>query len=74
MSSDARQDDDVASMLFAEEGEGGFDEVDLAEEQDFELVADEVLGGERGGEFFYGSNNCYNNPSVGGRKSFRCGC
>lgn len=44
MSTNAGEDHYVAGVFFAEEREGGFDEVDLAEEDDFELVADEVLG------------------------------
>ena len=31
-------------MFLAEEGEGSFDEVDLAKEDSFKLCADEVLG------------------------------
>jgi hypothetical protein len=42
----------MAGVLFAEKGESRFDEVDLAEEDDFELVSDEVLGCGTGGEFF----------------------
>ena len=52
MATDAGEDHYVAGVLFAEEGEGSFDEVDLAEEDDFELVSDEVLGCGTGGEFF----------------------
>jgi hypothetical protein len=49
----------VAGVLSAEEGEGSFDEVDLAEEDDFELVSDEVLGCGTGGEFFNCADNSY---------------
>jgi hypothetical protein len=48
----AGEDYDVAVMAVAEAGEYGFDEVYLAEEDGFELVADEVLGRGVGGEFF----------------------
>jgi len=44
MTCDSGEDYNVASVFFAEEREGRFDEVDLAEEYYFELVADEVLG------------------------------
>lgn len=43
MSTYIREDNDMSIVLFSEEGEGGFDEVYLAEEDDFELIADEVL-------------------------------
>jgi len=52
MTCDSGEDYDVAGVFFAEEREGRFDEVDLAEENYFELVADEVLGCGAGGELF----------------------
>jgi hypothetical protein len=52
VAADAGEDHYVAGVLSAEEGEGSLDEVDLAEEDYFELVADEVLGCGTGGEFF----------------------
>lgn len=42
MPSNTGQDYDVAGVLFAEERECGFDEVDLAEKNGLELGADEV--------------------------------
>lgn len=53
MPADASENDDVACVLSAELGEGGFDKVDLGEEDGFKLVADEVAGPGGGGEFFY---------------------
>ena len=44
MATDAGEDHDVAVVAVAEAGERGFDEVYLAEEDGFELVAHEVLG------------------------------
>ncbi len=38
----------MSIVLLAEKGKRGLDEVDLAEEDDFELIADEGLGGRRG--------------------------
>ena len=49
----------MASVLFAEEGESCFDEVNLAEEDDLELVADEVSGCGTGGEFFDCADDSY---------------
>lgn len=43
---------DVPSVFLAEERKRGFDEVNLAEEYDFELIADKVLGRKIGGELF----------------------
>ncbi len=43
MAPDSRENDYMSSVFPAEERESRFDEVDLAEEDDFELVADEVL-------------------------------
>ncbi len=43
MAPDSREDDYMSGVFFAQEGKSCFDEVDLAEEDDFELVADEVL-------------------------------
>ena len=59
MTAYAGEDHDVASMFFAEEGKGCFDEVDLAEEDYFELVANEVLGCGAGGEFFDSADDGY---------------
>ena len=52
MPSDTSEYYHVSGVLLAEEGQSCFDEVDLAEEDDFELVSDEVLGCGTGGEFF----------------------
>ena len=48
MSTDPGEDHYVAGVFFAEERESCFDEVDLTEEDDFKLVADEVLCSNRG--------------------------
>ena len=40
----AGQDYDMSSVFFAEEGERGPDEVNLAEEDSFELGVDKTLG------------------------------
>ena len=55
------QDHDVAGVFFAEERKCGFDEVELAEEDYFELVANEVLGCGTGGEFFDCADDSYSN-------------
>jgi len=47
VAADAGQDDDVARVLGAELGEGGFDEVDLGEEDGVELVVYQVARGGR---------------------------
>jgi hypothetical protein len=59
VTTDAGEDHYVASVLFAEEGESCFDEVNLAEEDDLELVADEVSGCGTGGEFFDCADDSY---------------
>jgi hypothetical protein len=46
-------------MAFAEAGKSSFDEVYLAEEDGFELVADEILGRGVGGKFFYCTDDSY---------------
>lgn len=38
------QNYDMSGMFLTEKGKGGFDEVDLTEEDSFELGANEVLG------------------------------
>jgi len=48
MSTDPGEDHYVAGVFFAEARESCFDEVDLTEEDDFKLVADEVLCSNRG--------------------------
>lgn len=53
------EDYDVSGVLLTEEGERRFDEVDLAEKGDFELVAHEVLGREAGRELFDGADDRY---------------
>ncbi len=62
MASNTRQGYDVASMLGSENGQRRLDEVDLREEDGFELVADEVLGAGRVGELLNGSDDSYKAP------------
>lgn len=50
---DVSENDDVICVLSVELGKGGFDKVDLGEEDSFKLVVDEVVGLGGGGEFFY---------------------
>lgn len=52
MTCDPGEDYDMSGMFLAEERKCSFDEIDLAEEDDFELIADEVLGRKIGGELF----------------------
>jgi hypothetical protein len=47
----------VAGMLFAQQGEGSFDEIHGAKEDNLELVAHKILGGWSGGEFLYCADN-----------------
>jgi hypothetical protein len=49
---DASQDDDVSVVLRAQQRQRRFDEVDVAEEDGFELLPYEVEGEWGGGEFF----------------------
>jgi hypothetical protein len=55
----AGEDHDVSRVLRPEERESRLDEVDLREEDCFELVPDEVLRDWRCGEFFYCADNRY---------------
>lgn len=59
MAGDASEDDNVTRVFLAEAGECRLDEVNLAEEDDLELVADEVLGRSGGGELFDCADNRY---------------
>lgn len=52
------EDEDVAGVLLAHQGQGGLDEVDLRKEDGLELVADEVSGGGGGCELFDGADEC----------------
>lgn len=47
----------MAGVFFAQERESGFDEVDGTEEDYFELIANEALGGSGSRKFFYCTNN-----------------
>ena len=53
MPSDTSEYYHVSGVLLAEEGQSCFDEVYLAEEDDFELVAGKILGCCVGGHFFH---------------------
>jgi len=53
MASNSRENYHVPGVLLAEEWECRFDEVYLAEEDDFELVAGKILGCCVGGHFFH---------------------
>lgn len=63
MPSDTRENYHVPGVLLAEEGQSRFDEVYLAEEDNFKLVADKILGCCVGGHFLYCAYYRYSNIS-----------